>query len=468
MLARSPQPVKGAYVFERVFASLSHTPWSRYTIIKIMHVYFSGIGGTGIGPLALIAKQAGYEVSGSDKQPSQYIEYLKKQGLGSITVGQSREGIAAVHTRQPIDWFVYSSALPKENPDHPELVFCRQNHIKTTKRDELLNEILSQKRLKLIAIAGTHGKTTTTAMIVWLFQQLRVPLSYSVGAKINFGDMGRFDPQSQYFVYECDEFDRNFLAFHPYFTTITGISWDHHEIFPTRQDYLDAFRQFLAQSIWRTLWRKDQELLGLSSDRHMVVLDENDPQINKLKLAGWYNRADGWQAVQAVHELSQAPLNQLIKHINRFPGVSRRFEKITDNLYTDYAHTPEKIAGVMSVAKETAGKNRQKIVIIYEPLTNRRMHFMRDQHQHVFSGASAIYWVPSYLAREDPNQPVLTPAELIKNLDPGQQAIAKPMELDDKLKLAISQHLQAGDLVVALSGGGGGSLDEWLRRNFKL
>ena len=132
-----------------------------------MHIFFSGIGGTAIGPLALIAKQAGYSVSGSDKQDSQYIEYLKKHGVSDITIGQTRDDIARAHEKQPIDWFVYTSALPLENPDAPELAFCREKNIKTSKRDELLNVIIQEKKLKLIAVAGTHGKTTTTGMERW-------------------------------------------------------------------------------------------------------------------------------------------------------------------------------------------------------------------------------------------------------------------------------------------------------------
>jgi UDP-N-acetylmuramate--alanine ligase len=115
----------------------------------------------------------------------------------------------------------------------------------------------------LIAIAGTHGKTTTTAIAVWLFKQLNMPVSYSVGAKISFGDMGAFDPSSKYFVYECDEFDRNFLAFHPYLSIISGVSYDHHEIFPTLENYQQAFRDFIGQSEWTIAWKQDANRLQL-------------------------------------------------------------------------------------------------------------------------------------------------------------------------------------------------------------
>src|SRR5690349_17562950 len=100
-----------------------------------MHIFFSGIGGTGIGPLALIAKQAGFEVSGSDKQDSQYIHYLQKQGIKDIQIGQTRESLEYTHSQHPIDWFVYSSALEKENPNHPELQVVTEKNIKHSKRD---------------------------------------------------------------------------------------------------------------------------------------------------------------------------------------------------------------------------------------------------------------------------------------------------------------------------------------------
>jgi UDP-N-acetylmuramate--alanine ligase len=236
-----------------------------------MHIYFSGIGGVGIGPLALIAKQAGYEVSGSDLQDGQYVQYLKTQGISEIQIGQGRNQIAKLHNKKPIDWFIYSSALPKTNPHHPEILFCQENNIKMSKRDELLNKIIEDKKLKLIAIAGTHGKTTTTAMVVWLFKKMGLPVSYSLGAKISFGDMGEYDPKSEYFVYECDEFDRNFLAFHPYLALISGVAYDHHEIFPTEENYQTAFRDFINQSQKVVIWQDDFTKLHLNKDPKYTI-----------------------------------------------------------------------------------------------------------------------------------------------------------------------------------------------------
>lgn len=430
-----------------------------------MHMYFSGIGGAGIGPLAMVAYQAGYTVSGSDKQDSQYIDYLKKHGITTIHIGQSADAIAATHNLQPIDWFVYTSALPLENPDAPELVFCREQGIKATKRDEFLSLLLQKKNLHLLAIAGTHGKTTTTALTTWLFTQLNEPISYLLPAKTSFAEMGHYDPASKYFVYEADEFDRNFLAFEPAISLITGVSWDHHEIFPTREDYQSAFREFIEQSQHTFMWEEDANYLSIVTNNTVNKLSVADPHLLDLTLRGQYNRLDAWLAIQAVHRATGQPLEKLIELANRFPGLSRRMEMIVADLYSDYAHTPEKIRGAMSVASEMAAEAGKKLVVVYEPLTNRRQHYMLNDYTDCFAGAEKLYWIPSYLAREDPSQRIIEPAELIEHLtDPS---IATPMERNRALKETIQKHLDQGDMVVCMAGGGGGSLDDWIRAEFK-
>ena len=431
-----------------------------------MHVFFSGIGGTGIGPLALVTHQAGFEVSGSDKQDSQYIEYLKKHGITDIHIGQTRENIAKVHEAKPIDWYIYSSAVLIENPDAPEFAFCREQNIKTTKRDEFINLILRKKNLKLIAIAGTHGKTTTTAMTIWLFKQLHIPVSYSVGAKISFGEMGAYEPGSEYFVYEADEFDRNFLSFHPRLALITGIDWDHPDIYPTRESYNEAFQHFLRQSNSVILWRDDAERLGV--DLINVVghplLSKDDPEINKLTLPGLVNRQNAMLVAAGVAKLTSKSLDELIPHLNNFPGVSRRFEQIAPNLYSDYAHTPPKIRGALQLAHEVAGDN---VVVVYEGLHNTRQHFIKEEFKHLFDDVKKLYIVPSYLAREDKNLPLLSPADLRNLLAPETQAKAEPTNLDTNLKSNIQTQLAQNDLVLCLTAGGGHSLDEWLRKEFQ-
>ena len=157
-----------------------------------MHVYFLGIGGAGSGPLAEIAAQAGYDVSGSDKQNSSYIDYLKKHGITDIEIGQSTDLIEKVHINKPIDWLVYSPALETEDKGRQQLEYAKSLGIKVTRHDLFIRWLVEQNNLKMVAVAGTHGKTTTTAMVAWLFVALNKPLSYLIPAKVNFGRMGQF------------------------------------------------------------------------------------------------------------------------------------------------------------------------------------------------------------------------------------------------------------------------------------
>ena len=427
-----------------------------------MNIFVSGIGGAGMGPLAEVAHQIGYQVAGSDKQNSSYIDYLKKHGISDIHIHQTVENIARVHRKTPIDWLVYSSAVTLENPKPPELEFARKHGIRVSKRDELLNFILNEKKLDMIAIAGTHGKTTTTAMMVFLLQELGQSISYLLPAKTSFADMGKYNQQSRWFIYEADEFDRNFLAFHPKISLISGVAYDHHEIFLTRDDYKAAFREFIDQSTRTFIWRADAEYLELGDNVSIRMLDD-DRQVDQITLFGRYNRRDAWLVAEVVHEMTSEPLDKLLEILAKFPGLSRRMEQIAPNLYSDYAHTPEKIVGAMSVAREMAAEGGRRLIVIYEPLTNRRQHYILDDYRDAFSGADKLYWLPSYLAREPEGLRIIPPAELIEHLDHETEKIAEPAKMGDVLKEKIDEHLRHGDMVVAMTGGGGNSLDTWLR-----
>lgn len=430
-----------------------------------MHIYFLGIGGAGIGPLAQVAYQAGYSVSGSDQQNSSYLIYLKKHGLKDIVISQSKDVVALAHQKKPIDWLVYSSAVPMGQIGADQIKQAQSLGIKTSKRDQFIVEFLKQTGLKMIAVAGTHGKTTTTAMLSWLFKSLNYPISYLVPAKLSFGEMASYDQTSQYFIYEADEFDRNFLAFYPYLSVISGVSWDHHEIYPTRAEYIAAFKTFIDQSQSTILWSKDAEYLEVKPGDNRLIQSENQ-DLSSISLKGLYNRRDAWLAVASVAKLTNQTTDKLIKIINQFPGLSRRMEEIYPGLYSDYAHTPDKIRGAISAGREIANEKHQRLIVIYEPLTNRRQIHMINDYDGCFNGADYIYWLPSYLAREDPKERIIQPSELIAKLD--DPSIAEPRQRDQQLKDIIKTHLAKGDMVVAMAGGGGDSLDDWLRDNFKV
>lgn len=392
-----------------------------------MHIYFSGIGGVGLGPLAEIAIDAGYDVSGSDVAQSPMFEQLQGKGA-DVHIGQEVAILNQLHAHQPIDWFVYTAALPQ---DHKELTFARANNIKTSKRDELLAHILQEKDLRLIAISGTHGKTTTTAMVVWLFKQLDMPVSYSIGSSISFGPSGAFDASSKYFVYECDEFDRNFLHFHPFISLIPSQSYDHSDTYATQADYDQAFGQFASQSQQTLSWK--------------------DVSVDGITLTGQHNRTNAALAIQAVEAITNESQEKLVSMVNDFPGTGRRFEKLTENIYSDYAHHPEEIEATLQLAHELS----DNVVVVYQPHQNIRQHQLR--YDRCFDQADKIYWLPTYLSREDPSLAILTPEQLSKDLPPEKIVVS---DLNDELRGAIKTEAGNGSLVVLM---GAGSIDEWAR-----
>lgn len=413
-----------------------------------MNVYFSGIGGVGIGPLAEVALDAGYQVQGSDHEETSITKQLVQRGV-HVHIGQDGSFLRSRHHHQPIDWFIYTSALPV---DHPELLLAQELGIKTAKRGELLKHILTEKDLKLIAVAGSHGKTTTTGMLIWAFEQLGIPISYSVGTTLPFGPSGQYTPGSQYFVYECDEYDRNFLQYYPQLSLITSIGHDHPDTYPTEADYIEAFRQFIAQSNHIIMWQADNTLLDATADDGWI-LRHNDLR-QDITLPGNHNRRNATLAAKALEYLQLASPEEAVKTLNIFPGTSRRFERLASGLYTDYAHHPAEIAASLQLARELSNQ----VVVVYQPHQNTRQHTVRHLYEDSFQLADEIYWLPTYLTREDTSLATLQPSDFIENLT--NKEVAHSAELNDELWQRIQTSLNEGKLVVCM---GAGTIDEWVR-----
>lgn len=267
--------------------------------------------------------------------------------------------------------------------------------------------------------------------------------------------------KSEYFIYECDEFDKNFLSFKPYRSIISSLDWDHHEIYKTREDYKNAFIQFINQSSKAYLYYNVSKYLNINKqDKLVCSVKQNDSITKQLSLAGQHNRDNARLCIELISNLLNIEPSKLIPILNKFPGTSRRFEQIATNIYSDYAHTPEEISATIQLAKELSNN----ILVVYEPLTNRRQHHMKLQYKNTFNGINQLLWLPSYLAREDNKQPILSPQQLIENLN--NTNIAKPAIKNTALYKTIKDHAQNNGMVLLLAGGGGGSLDEWARKMF--
>ncbi len=423
--------------------------------MKGMHIYFSGIGGVGIGPLAQIALDAGYLVSGSDSTDSPMYQALTQNGA-TTHLGQETTAIAALHANTPIEWLVYTAALPS---DHPELVFAREHNIRISKRDELLAHIIKEKSLQLIAIAGTHGKTTTTAMLVWALRHFNIPVSYSIGTSISFGASGHYDPESKYFVYECDEFDRNFLHFSPAVSLVTNIDYDHPDTYPTKEEYLDAFDAFMKQSDFCLSWQeyiRPESFQGGNVKIHMIDrhADSIRTQIESVPLVGQHNRENGYLVKILLEDYFSRATHDIDEALTSFPGTSRRFEKLGDNLYSDYAHHPTEIRATLQLAREV----NDKVVIVYQPHQNARQHDVQELYRDCFEGAEKVFWLPTYLSREPQDLAILSAEYLAEKV---QHTPVEVSDMNESLWHTLQELRSSNTLVLCM---GAGSIDPWLRQ----
>ena len=408
-----------------------------------MKIYISGISGTGMGPLALMTKEAGFDVCGSDLAEGAVYPELTKAGI-DVKIGAQDGEFLKEKITEGVEWFVYTSALPE---NHPELLIAKEAGIRVSKRDDLIAFLVEKLGLKMVAVAGTHGKTTTTSMLVWAALQMGLPVSYIVGTTLGFAPSGAYHKGDKYFIYEADEYDRNFLKFHPWLAVIPAVSYDHPDIYPTREDYAAAFNQFEAQS------------------QKVIKLENAEFKAEDFDLAGEVRRMDAALAAEAVKNMildcGETADKSVVEIINKFPGVGRRFEKLAEGIYTDYAHHPEEIATTLGIAKEEAERTGKKgVVVVYQPHQNTRQHEVRAGYREALVGADRILWLPTYLTRENPELAVISPEEFIDDLvDPS---IAEAVELDDSLFAKIKKYRDDGYLVVLMTAG---PADEWLRKN---
>ena len=445
-----------------------------------MNIYISGISGTGLGPLALMAHSAGFGVCGSDLSEGAVSRELAEAGIEFKIGKQDGAYLKQCFESGKVDWFVYTSALPK---DHPELKLAEKLGLRISKRDELIAYLVEKLGLKMVAVAGTHGKTTTTSMIVWTALNLGLPVSYLVGTTLPFAEAGKYDAGSDFLIYEADEYDKNFLHFFPWLSIITTVSYDHPDIYPTKLDYLRAFSKFESQSEQVI---RGREIEGEAVSGNADTLDFTE----KFKLAGKARRYDANLAMQAIFEMVEEVDMQtaeksliadhgssstkkdyagraideelIIEILNDFPGVGRRFERIYDGVYSDYGHHPEEIAATVGVAKEEAERTgKSGVVLVYEPHQNTRQHEVFEEYKNAFLGVEKLYWLPTYLTRENPGLKVITPEEFVTSLENSE--VGEKAEIGEELAQKLRKLREAGKLILLMTAG---PADKWLREVF--
>lgn len=398
-----------------------------------------------MGPLAMGAKSLGMEVFGSDLHEGLVTKELRENGI-EVSIGEQDGEFLRKKVGEAggVDWYVHTSAV---RPGNKELAVAEELGLKVSKRDEFIETLVREHGLKMVGVAGTHGKTTTTAGILWLCLKLELPVSWLMGSTLEFAEAGKFVPGAKYLIYEADEYDRNFLAYHPWLSVIPSVTYDHADIYKTEEEYKEAFTQFIKQS------RKTITATSLAE---------------KIQLAGKVRRFDLALAVEAVKEIAheeqvKVSEGRLIELMNEFPGVMRRMEKLCDGLYTDYAHHPEEVSATIEIAQEEMRLTGKKgLVVAYAPLQNARQYDVINDYHDIFAGVDKLFWLPTTLLREIKGQRVIPPAEFIEKLDNPE--IAEVADYDEKFYLHVKEYLEQGYLVAFLSGGAG---DDWMRERFK-
>jgi UDP-N-acetylmuramate--alanine ligase len=379
------------------------------------HVHFVGIGGIGMSALARLLLARGYRVSGSDQLPGEQGDALSRLGA-TVVLHHDPENIRGA------DLLVVSSAVP---PDNPEVGAAEAARIPMIKRSELLAAIMNP--CKGIAIAGTHGKTTTSALVGHVLTCAgRDPTILIGGVAKNLGSNARLGV-SQFVVVEADEYDASFLQLRPSIAVITNVEPDHLDFYGTVQRLHTAFRRF-AEGVRDTLIvdADDPVLPGIVSGigaslvdyglrdgawragdvheqggiTHFRVRGGSTEAIYSTSLAGSHNVANCLAAIAVARTLGLTH-DTIIPAVASFAGVARRFERTGEAgdvlVFDDYAHHPTEIRVNLTAMKS---RFNRPLHVIFQPHTYSRTRVLLEEFAESFADAHAVYLMDIYAARE--------------------------------------------------------------------
>jgi UDP-N-acetylmuramate--alanine ligase len=448
----------------------------------MIHVHFIGIGGSGLSAIARLLLEQGYRVSGSDRALSPLAAELKTAGV-TIFVGHAAENVTGA------DWVVRSSAIPDDNL---EVVAARAAGIPVYKRADFLGRMMEGK--DGVAVAGTHGKTTTTAMIAWVLYQLGADPSFIIGGvSQNFGVNARAG-KGKAFVIEADEYDRMFLGLKPRFEVVTNIEHDHPDIYPTATEFRAAFLEFAglvpengalvisgedmgASELAIRARQMGKRVVGYrvaenqKTEAGEWILAQNVMSNNLggftfnavSRLQSGSNYISGIQLhVPGLHNVRNAlatlgvaglmgyNLKDAARALSEFKGTARRFEiKGEANgviVIDDYAHHPTEISATLDAAR--ARYPARRIWAVWQPHTYSRTQTLFEDFAASFGEADEIIVSEVYAARE-PKQD-FSAEKVVKAMNnPAARFIASLPEISNYLV----SHLKSGDVLIVMSAG---------------
>jgi len=387
------------------------------------HIHLIGIGGTGLSAIARVLLEQGYQVSGSDMQTSPLAESISEAGA-TVFIGHKAHQITGA------DLIVRSSAIPDNNP---EIIAAKAAGIPIYKRSQFLGKFLESK--DCYAVAGTHGKTTTTSMLAWVLHALNFNPSYIIGGVSKNLNNNAHAGDGNIFVIEADEYDNMFHGLDPKLAIITNMQHDHPDCFPTMQDYKTSFVTFLhrLKSDGTALVCADEpNAASLVQDAppnsHVFTYgfnNEADYQIHNLQnihnnllkfdisfnrkqlqsvvlqVPGKHNAQNACAVLAACHQ-SGFDIEKAATALNQFEGSKRRFDirgtidGIT--IIDDYAHHPTEIAATMQSARQCYPNHR--IWAVWQPHTYSRTQTLMNEFINCFDDADCVVITEVYAARE--------------------------------------------------------------------
>lgn len=446
------------------------------------HVHFIGIGGSGLSAIARLLLERGYAVTGSDRALSPLAADLQKSGA-TIYEGHAPGNITGA------DWVVRSSAIPDDNP---EVIAALGLGIPVYKRADYLGRLMEDKIG--IAIAGTHGKTTTSAMLAWTLSQLGQDPSFIVGGVLSNLGINARSGNGPAFVIEADEYDRMFLGLKPHFAVVTNVEHDHPDCYPTPADFHAAFADFarlVPADGALVICGEDKGASELMAEarrmgKHVVayrIADNNLTQTSEwvlaqnlmsnqrggftfnvimrlraapqyvsgvqLQVPGLHNVRNAL-AVLTVIALMGLPLNEAAKALGEFRGADRRFEIKGEvngiTIVDDYAHHPTEIRATLDAARARYPAGR--IWAVWQPHTYSRTHTLLNEFLVSFAEADEVIVSEIYASREATED--FSSEKIVEAMRrPSARFIA---ELDDISNYLVF-HLKPGDVVIVMSAG---------------
>ena len=419
------------------------TEWSE------RRLHFIAIGGTGMSGLALVAHRLGASVTGSDRAASTYLERLRSAGLDP-QLGHDAANVPAGAE------VVVSTAIPEDNP---ELAVARERGQRVLHRGELLAELCAERRL--IAVGGTHGKTTTTAMLVWALRGIGQDPAWFLGGELPGGGEDG-EPanagwgEGEWAVAEADESDASFLRLRPEVAVVTNLEMDHHSRWGSLAGLHEAFERFAERASGVAL-PEDPELRGLGGEC-ALTFDEGSPGPAALELAvpGRHNLLNARAALAAV-ELAGFDVEAAAESLRGFPGVRRRLELKGERngarVYDDYAHHPTEVRAALEALR---GLGPRRLFAVFQPHLYSRTKALAEGFGAALALADEVGVLEVYPAREQPVGDLAGVSGLQVAAAAADRAGGRPIWwLGDagRAERALAPRLGDGDILVTIGAG---------------